>query len=286
MSATPSSTRRTRSATKMSSKTTRTDKQITEETYTPIDIDVITQQNKAKKNRVTADNDADDAFWEPTTTKENTTNNVVNPEAPNTNQELPKSTNKPNNNNEEYTNKLPPEPTLQDISKEFSQKNANSLDASIHNSHMTVDQPTPIINEQITNNTDKEINPLTNLKKIFDQPPTVEQLDLNTPNGGKRLKYSSFAIKELFKTKNFQQIQKKIRERFSTINGFECIEPEETYNDTKIVKISFSNQSSRDAINGVKKGNDPVIFHTYNKENVDTLTKEFRNNKASHIIRE
>ncbi|GBC06014.1 hypothetical protein RclHR1_06560005 [Rhizophagus clarus] len=72
MSATPSSTRRTKSATKMSSKTTRTDKQITEETYTPIDIDVITQQNKAKKNRVTADNDADDAFWEPTNTKENT----------------------------------------------------------------------------------------------------------------------------------------------------------------------------------------------------------------------
>ncbi|GES85612.1 hypothetical protein GLOIN_2v1847066 [Rhizophagus clarus] len=285
MSATPSSTRRTRSATKMSSKTTRTDKQIIEETYTPIDIDVITQQNKAKKNRVTTDNDADDAFWEPTTTEKNTTNNVVNSEVPNTNQELPKSTNKPNNKNEEYTNKLPPEPTLQDISKEFSQKNVNSLDASIHNSHMTVDQPTPIINEQITDNTDKEINPLTNLKKLFDQPPTVEQLDLNTPNGGKRLKYSSFAIKELFETKNFQQIQKKIRERFSTINGFECIEPEETYNDTKIVKISFSNQSSRDAINGVKKGNDPVIFHTYNKENVDTLTKEFRNNKASHIIR-
>ncbi|GES81653.1 RNA-directed DNA polymerase from mobile element jockey-like [Rhizophagus clarus] len=285
MSATPSSTRRTRSATKMSSKTTRTDKQITEETYTPIDIDVITQQNKAKKNRVTADNDADDAFWEPANTKENTTNNVVNSEVPNTNQELPNSTKKSNNNNEEYTNKLPPEPTLQDISKEFSQKNANSLDASIHNSHMTVDQPAPIINEQITDNTDKEINPLTNLKRIFDQPPTVEQLDLNTPNGGKRLKYSSFAIKELFETKNFQQIQKKIRERFSTINGFECIEPEETYNDTKIVKISFSNQSSRDAINGVKKGNDPVIFHTYNKENVDTLTKEFRNNKASHIIR-
>ncbi|GES97748.1 hypothetical protein GLOIN_2v1847066 [Rhizophagus clarus] len=285
MSATPSSTRRTRSATKLSSKTTRTDKQITEETYTPIDIDVITQQNKAKKNRVTADNDADDAFWEPTNTQENTTNNVVNSEVPNTNQELPNSTKKSNNNNEEYTNKLPPEPTLQDISKEFSQKNANSLDASIHSSHMTVDQPTPIINEQITDNTNKEINPLTNFKKKFDQPPTVEQLDLNTPNGGKRLKYSSFAIKELFETKNFQQIQKKIRERFSTINGFECIEPEETYNDTKIVKISFSNQFSRDAINGVKKGNDPVIFHTYNKENVDTLTKEFRNNKASHIIR-
>ncbi|GBC01382.1 hypothetical protein RclHR1_04170007 [Rhizophagus clarus] len=261
MSATPSSTRRTRSATKMSSKTSKTDKQITEETYSPIDIDVITHQNKTKKNRVSADNDADDAFWEQT-------NNGGNSEVPNTTQEPANSTKK-SDNNKEYPNKLPPEPTLQEISKEFSQKNANSLDASIHNSHMTVDQPTPIINEQNTDNTNKEINPLTNLKKKFDQPPIVEQLDLNTPNGGKRLKYSSFAIKELFETKNFQQIQKKIRERFSTINGFECIEPEETYNDTKIVKISFSNQSSRDAINGVKKGNDLVIFHTYNKENVD-----------------
>ncbi|GET03450.1 hypothetical protein GLOIN_2v1847066 [Rhizophagus clarus] len=213
MSATPPSTRRTRN--------------------------VITHQNKTKKNRVSADNDADDAFWEQT-------NNGGNPEVPNTTQEPPNPTKKSDNNKEEYHNKLPPEPTLQEISKEFLQKNANSLDASIHNSHMTK----------------------------FDQPPIVEQLDLNT-----------FAIKELFETKNFQQIQKKIRERFSTINGFECIEPEETYNDTKIVKISFSNQSSRDAINGVKKGNDPVIFHTYNKENVDTLTKEFRNNKASHIIR-
>ncbi|GBB85217.1 hypothetical protein RclHR1_11790001, partial [Rhizophagus clarus] len=214
MSATPTSTRRTRSATKMSSKTTRTDKQITEETYTPIDIDVITQQNKTKKNRITADNDADDAFWE------NTTNNGgENSELPKTNQEPHNSNKKSDNNKEEYNNKLPPEPTLQEISKEFSQKNANSLDASIHNSHMTVDQPTPIINEQNTDDTNKEINPLTNRKKKFDQPPIVEQLDLNTPNGGKRLKYSSFAIKELFETKNFQQIQKKIRERFSTING-------------------------------------------------------------------
>ncbi|GBC04528.1 hypothetical protein RclHR1_05720001 [Rhizophagus clarus] len=234
MSATPPSTRRTRSATKMSSKTTRTDQQITEDTYSPIDIDVITQQNKNKKNRVSTDKDADDAFWEQT-------NNGVNSEVPNTTQETPNSTKKSDNNKEEYHNKLPPEPTLQEISKEFSQKNANSLDASIHNSHMTDDQPTPIINEQNTDDTNKETNPLINLKKKFDQPSIVEQLDLNTPNGEKRLKYSSFAIKELFETKNFQQIQKKIRERFSTINGFECIEPEETYNDTKIVKISFSN---------------------------------------------
>ncbi|GES74465.1 hypothetical protein RCL_jg10057.t1 [Rhizophagus clarus] len=214
MSATPSFTRRTRSATKLSSKTTRTDKQITEETYTSIDIDVITQQNKAKKNRVTADNDADDAFWEPTNTKENTTNNVVNSEVPNTNQELPNSTKKSNNNDEEYTNKLPPEPTLQDISKEFSQKNANSLDASIHNSHMTVDQPTPIINEQITDNTNKEINPLTNFKKKFDQPPTVEQLDLNTPN---RKKDSSTAPSP---SKNFskQRISNKYRKKSESVS--------------------------------------------------------------------
>ncbi|GBC09000.1 hypothetical protein RclHR1_08530011 [Rhizophagus clarus] len=101
---------------------------------------------------VSADNDADDAFWEQT-------NNGGNPEVPNTTQEPPNPTKKSDNNKEEYHNKLPPEPTLQEISKEFLQKNANSLDASIHNSHMTVDRPTPIINEHNTDDTNKEINP-------------------------------------------------------------------------------------------------------------------------------
>lgn len=124
------SMRQTRSSSLATTKTTLTDRQIIEESYSPIDIDKITHQNNTKKPKKDDTKDPDDAIWKtnvspPSSSTLNTTQSTPN------NHQMDKA------NKEDELQQLPSELTLQDISRKIICENYGSLEDSIHNHHMT-----------------------------------------------------------------------------------------------------------------------------------------------------